>query len=64
MSQPNDLQQSLCGDPQCLGSSCETCRVMRETSQEYERITCPHKVSNCCADNLCDKCYTTQFPTQ
>ena len=63
MSQKFDLKpRSLCGDPQCLGSSCDICEGLRQSIDSQARIECPHKVPSCIGDNQCDKCSDTKYP--
>lgn len=62
MSQTDSKEQSLCGDPQCLGSSCDICEGLRQSIDSQARIECPHKVPSCIGDNQCDKCSDTKYP--
>jgi hypothetical protein len=64
MSQKSDLQQPLCGDPQCPGLFCPGCQAFIESETIHKSIPCPHKASYCCAGKLCDKCFDKKYPKE
>ena len=54
-------QQSICGDSQCPGPSCQVCEAIRISVDEHARITCPHGVPSCEDGKLCDKCAKKRY---
>ena len=56
MNQLYHFKNSICGDPQCPGSSCLGCQAFRESDANHMSIQCPHNDSSCFAAKLCGMC--------
>ena len=56
MSRNGSKQQSFCGEPQCMGPSCQLCQALKESAVIHESIQCPHKDPSCCQRHQCDLC--------
>ena len=56
MNQSDSFKKSICGDPQCPGSSCLGCNAFRDSEKIHASILCPLKAPSCFAAKLCGMC--------